>query len=631
MSDTNKKLVMILEKSSQNLDIRQDGAEVVLEGIFAQFGVVNNNDRLYEESEYLPHLEYLNKKIKDKRLLGELDHPEKFDISLSKVSHVVESLEYDKSNRQIKGKLRLLDTPSGRIAKNLVEAGVPISVSSRAAGVVESNKKVKIKKIFTYDLVADPGFENAVLSKMNESLGITNESIAVYDMSGQYPELLDENVESKTENVNLSQETTKTNKQTTAMEFVTSEEMNAYSLFVKEEFEKLQKTISSLNENKQESELTERVNEMGENVEKIQKYLDYLANTSDKSIQYTEYVAERLDKVIEYTNYVAKTLDESIAYSEYVAEKADSGIQYSEYLKEQVEKGIAYSEYLKECLEKSVDYTEYIAEKADQGIQYAEYLAEKTEQTIDYSEHIAEKVEQAISYSEYLAENLEKGIAYSEYLAEQTQAVADYVEFSVNESQIASVSESVDSTNQDLEKTDYTSLPGKVDQLIESIKKQKIEKVDESLKYGFTKMLSEAKLEEFRLLDETKKQKVASALNGVSANTEDEISKVWEKALTPHVEKWIEEAPVEYKQLWESLDENSKKTIVAQSRAYKLETAYQIKNFWETRPASVLKKSSVQNINEGIQEQSQISNPSLGYSEEYIKMVGSLLGKNTRK
>ena len=141
------KIVLVLEKSSENLGVTKDGGDVVLEGVFAQFGVVNNNDRIYEENEYLPHLDYLSKKINEKRLLGELDHPEKFDISLSKVSHVIEKLDYDKEKRQIIGRVRLLDTPSGKIAKELVEAGVPISISSRAAGLVESNKKVKIKKI----------------------------------------------------------------------------------------------------------------------------------------------------------------------------------------------------------------------------------------------------------------------------------------------------------------------------------------------------------------------------------------------------------------------------------------------------------------------------------------------------
>jgi hypothetical protein len=642
MSDSNTKLVMILEKSTHNLDVNQDSGEVVLQGTFAQFGVVNNNDRLYEESEYLPHLEYLQKKIKENRLLGELDHPEKFDISLSKTSHIIEHLEYDKSSRQIKGRVRLLDTPAGRIAKDLVKAGVPISISSRAAGLVESNKKVKIKKIFTYDLVADPGFENAVLSKMNESLGIHSDLIAVYDMTEKYPELMEDTDATPS---SVTEESTKTNKQS-AMDFVTTDEMNAYSIFVKEEFEKLQEKFNELNEKNSNSDLVSQISSLNENMEKMQKYLDYLANTSDKSIQYTEYVAERLDRVIDYTNYVAKTLDESIAYTEHVAEKADSGIQYTEYLKEQLEKGIAYSEYLKECLEKTVDYAEHIAEKADQGIQYSEYVGEKLGQTI--------------SYAEYLGESLEKGIAYTEYVAEQTQVVADYAEYALTEAKISAAekdepaeeeekedkeekkeevkeakaekSEKEDDINKEEDKEDsvkesldYNSLPSKVDQLIESINKQKVEQVNEK-HFGVMMLLDEAKRTEFRRMDESTKQKVLNALNDKSVQTEEDANKIWESVLTPYVEKWIEDAPQEYKQLWESLDAKSKEILIAQSRTYKLETAYQIKNFWETRPASILKKTSAQAINESEKTELPINNP-LGYSPEYIKAIGDLLGK----
>lgn len=625
MSDMNTKLVMILEKSSHNLEIQQDGDDVVLEGIFAQFGVVNNNERVYEENEYLPHLEYLNKKIGQNRLMGELDHPEKFDVSLTKVSHLIEKLEYDKDKRQIRGRVKLLNTPTGRIAKDLVKAGVPISISSRAAGLVESNKKVKIKKIFTYDLVADPGFENAVLTKINESLGIHSDLLAVYDMTEKYPEqkyadlLEDKATEPKTNNE--------------LMEFVTTDEMNAYSLLVKEEIEKLTTLVNTLNEASKNNEVNEKVNEMAGSFEKMQKYLDYLANTSDKTIQYTEYVAEKLDKVIDYTNYVAKTLDESIAYSEYVAEKTDSNIQYSEYLKEQMEKGIAYSEYLKECLEKAVDYTEYIAEKADQGIQYAEYVAEKADQGIQFAEYVGEKLHQTISYTEYLAESLEKGIAYSEYLAEQTQAISDYTEFAITETKKIvdnTISESKKEETKVEETIDYNSLPGKIDELIESIKKEKVEKVNEQ-HFAVMLLLNEAKRSEFKRMDEATKQKVLTALNDGAVKTEEDANRVWESALTPHVEYWVENAPEEYKAIWESLDESAKKTLMAQSRTYRLETPYQIKNFWETRPRSILqKKASTQQINEG-EKAPDVTQNLLGYSPEYVKQMENLLSKINRK
>lgn len=635
MADTTKKFVMILEKSSHNLDVKSDGEEVVLEGIFAQFGVVNNNERIYEESEYLPHMEYLNKKIESKRLLGELDHPEKFDISLSKVSHIVEKLEYDKNTRQVRGRVRLLDTPSGRIAKELVKGGVPISISSRAAGLVESNKKVKIKKIFTYDLVADPGFENAVLSRINESLGIHNDFISVYEIGDELNSyLLDE------ENENIQ----KTNEN---MDFVTPKELHDYSLLVKKEIEKINETVDTL----KETPLIEQIEKLSENVSKMEKYLEYLAGVSDKTIQYAEYVAEQVENVsdsveknIAYTEYVAEHLDNNIAYTGYIAEKTDQAIQYSEYIKENVENVIKFSDYLAEKVNNNIEHSEYLTERVNNGIEYSEYLAEKIDQSISYAEHIAEgttesfetleeSISNVITYSDYLAEQLEKGISYTEYVAEQTQAVADYAEFAINESTKQEQTQEKIQTPQNTT-VDYSTLSEQVDNLLKTVKKQKTEEVNESMKtgnaklpdesivYSFVSLLTESKREEFRNLDEADKKKVASALNGKTLTTEVEILNLWESALHPRSEKWIEEAPEKYKQTWESLDESQKRTLIAQSRSYKLDTDYQIKNFWETRSASLLTSKS-----QSLNESHEVKVPTLGYSEEYLKMIGNQLGK----
>jgi hypothetical protein len=236
MSSKKQQLLMVLERSGENLSVSKTNDEYVLEGIFAQFGVENNNNRIYEEKEYLPHLDYLKKKIKENRLLGELDHPEKFDVSLSKVSHLVEDIRYDSKKRQIVGKIRLLDTPSGQIAKNLVDTGVPISISSRAAGVVGENKKVQIKRIFTYDLVADPGFENAQMHKVNESFGFDNynENVAIYDVTNVFPAFL-ESVESESEYIQKEKNTSSMNNE----QFVLVEDMNKYSVIMKQEIEKI--------------------------------------------------------------------------------------------------------------------------------------------------------------------------------------------------------------------------------------------------------------------------------------------------------------------------------------------------------------------------------------------------------
>src|SRR6056300_382115 len=96
----NENLLFNLEKQDNSLSVNDKNEDgYVLKGIAAQFGKENNNNRIYEEGEYLPHLEYLKDKIGQKRLVGELDHPEKFDVSLKNISHVVEDLVYDKDGR----------------------------------------------------------------------------------------------------------------------------------------------------------------------------------------------------------------------------------------------------------------------------------------------------------------------------------------------------------------------------------------------------------------------------------------------------------------------------------------------------------------------------------------------------
>lgn len=150
----------------------------IFKGCFTQCSepghiVENRNGRIYQANEVLRHLPYLRDRIKSEGcILGELDHPEnRFDISLKEASHKITDLWYDQHSRQVQGKLELLSTPNGEIAKNLVDAGFPLFVSSRAAGDVdEKTHEVEIAQIFTYDIVCTPGFEEARLDRVNESL-----------------------------------------------------------------------------------------------------------------------------------------------------------------------------------------------------------------------------------------------------------------------------------------------------------------------------------------------------------------------------------------------------------------------------------------------------------------------------
>lgn len=165
---------MQLVENSANPLLAQD--EKVLSGLFAEIGTFNQNGRRYPEEVYTPAYEELIPKIKEKRLLGELDHPMDYDeIRLSNVSHVITDCEIieDEGVKKIYGSVELLDTPAGLVAQALVKAGIPLGISSRGLGAtkqVRDGVDVTQLKLITYDLVADPSFSNAILSpdKSNE-------------------------------------------------------------------------------------------------------------------------------------------------------------------------------------------------------------------------------------------------------------------------------------------------------------------------------------------------------------------------------------------------------------------------------------------------------------------------------
>ena len=331
-----KKNLLILERSAGNLELNKEtSGEYVLEGIFGEIDVKNKNNRIYTESEYVPQIKALQDKIKSSKLLGELDHPANFDISLKNVSHIIEELTYDEKSKQVRGRIRLLDTEAGKQAKALVDAGVPLQISSRAAGAVESNGKVKIKQLFTYDLVADPGFANAELTRVNESLGFSEDGdIQIYEMNSTEELLIEDNIENKTNKTMLNEENSKV---------VSVDDFNKYSKYLSEEIKSLKEAISSLNEKSEEEKEVKEVvetNDYSEQIEKIKEYTSYLAETLDTSISYAEHMAEGVNDVKEYTNYLAESFNESTDTVDGINEKMDQITAYTEYIAETVNKNL---------------------------------------------------------------------------------------------------------------------------------------------------------------------------------------------------------------------------------------------------------------------------------------------------
>ena len=647
-----KKDLLILERSSSSLEFKAEAGVYILEGIFGELDKKNRNNRIYTAEEYLPQIEALQDKIKASKLLGELDHPQNFDVSLKNVSHIIEEITYDEENKQIRGRIRLLDTDAGRQAKALVDAGVPLQISSRAAGAVESNGQVKIKQLFTYDLVADPGFENAELKRVNESYGFDNDSdILIYEIGGT---------------ANLTENTTIENKEPEKMaesKFITVEDFNKYSQYLSEEIKNIKESLTEARENGNDVELAN-----------LKEYATYLAEKLDQSIQYSEHVAEKADQSIQYAETLAEKLDQSIQYSEHIAEGFTQIKEYTNYLAESYNEGatthanlLEYIEYLKENLEKVTEYAEYVAETVNSNLVLeeegeeaglpAEELEDETkvvdndveapenvekdlelegegdaegeeiaegnafgdavrkakeagekEFEFDGKTYKVEESEEPAEEAEEAAEEAEEAAEEAEEAAEEAEEAAEEAEEAAEESEEESEEAPEAAEEEDAMEAYKNSITEKLSALINKAQEKKTNDPH------FFKFVSESTRNSYNELTTEERSKVLSAVEGRGFLTEGQIISLWNSALItdassnePNVTKMM---PIEYKETWSALSESKKNQILAQAKYHKLETEYQVANFWQTRDlrevAPVMEKVAM------IKENVEVK-PSVGY------------------
>lgn len=146
-----------------------DGKELFMAGLFIQGDVKNQNGRVYPKQEIQRAVESVKARLgKGETVLGELDHPEELQINLDRVSHIITEMHCDDANGI--GKLKIIDTPMGNIAKALLKAGAKLGVSSRGSGNVNESGKVSDFDIITVDIVAQPSAPDAYPKTIYESL-----------------------------------------------------------------------------------------------------------------------------------------------------------------------------------------------------------------------------------------------------------------------------------------------------------------------------------------------------------------------------------------------------------------------------------------------------------------------------
>jgi len=146
-------------------DIQENNA-MYLTGLMQQCGVKNGNGRVYPEDVLKREIEVYKKLVREKRALGELDHPDDSVINLKNASHMVTNIWMD--GPKVMGTVKVLNTPSGQILKSLVVSGVKLGISSRGLGSVRESMQGTIVEddfqLICFDFVSEPSTPNAFMA-----------------------------------------------------------------------------------------------------------------------------------------------------------------------------------------------------------------------------------------------------------------------------------------------------------------------------------------------------------------------------------------------------------------------------------------------------------------------------------
>ena len=142
-----------------------DGRKFYMTGCMQKYDTPNGNGRVYSKNILQREVENYWKLVRERRALGELDHPDDSVINLKNASHLVTDMWWD--GTALMGKVEILSTPSGDILKQLANSGVTLGISSRGLGSVrESQGRVIVEEDFQlicFDFVSEPSTPGAFM------------------------------------------------------------------------------------------------------------------------------------------------------------------------------------------------------------------------------------------------------------------------------------------------------------------------------------------------------------------------------------------------------------------------------------------------------------------------------------
>ena len=178
----NKKLLVEVrpfEISRNKIDesIKENNGRLVVKGVLQRAESKNQNGRVYPREVLLKEVsKYLSEQVKERRALGELDHPDSSVVNLNNASHNIIEMHWDGDD--LLGTVEVLSTPSGNILKELFKSGIKLGISSRGLGSVEPMREsdgdtVEVQpdfELIAFDFVSNPSTHGAFMRPVNEGV-----------------------------------------------------------------------------------------------------------------------------------------------------------------------------------------------------------------------------------------------------------------------------------------------------------------------------------------------------------------------------------------------------------------------------------------------------------------------------
>lgn len=643
-------------------EAQEQGPKYILEGVFAELDKLNRNQRIYPKNEYLKHLAYLRDDIKKgEPLLGELDHPDdRFEVKLKEASHRVIDLWYDEKQNVVMGKIELLNTPNGKLAQSIVDQGIPLHISSRAAGSVNADNTVSIQQIYTYDLVCKPGFAGAVLHRVNESAdapkytndvrnflqssykmesmnaapqyGFVNEDMSVSEIKAsanlrneakelQINNQIEINVEDMTKPLNEN-----TNPDQTVGKPLTISGNGASALGIPTALEgddnkdddKKKEDVSDKapdandkpaesSDNKKEDGEDEKCPKCGKNPCKCDDKKEDDGKKEKKS------VSEEENKDDDKDDDSKEDGDGSKGEGE---DKSDSGVEIIE-VEAEFEGDDKDDDMIKDVEPDFGDDDE----DEDKGDKDKEDEGDKSSEDKPKEEDKTEEAERTVDCNGSKDKSSEK-LYDNEKAKKEADKLADEAKDEIEERE--------------------DKLMKKLDDLraaIEKKSKSKEESKNESLimaQYPASMMMNESNFAEFVGLSESQKSKVVDYLRDNNFADKKSINENWKNGVSYVAETpaWLKYAPENYKALYEAASDTVKKSIATTASYLLFENQYDINSFWENSGLASANERKLLNesfVNVLPKVAPVDKESTLPYSNEYIKQIADMASEYNKK